>query len=127
MRSNIFQRRLANYEKLVLAGSLILSAVLISYGVWALVSGICHVGGRGNPPIGTIVTFHGLEARLLSNIYTGGGIAIFAHAFLSKLHYSISVRQYAKPLCTVGLLLLALGMLSLAAILCLPLIRVFVP
>lgn len=127
MWSNIFQERLTNYEKLVLAGSLILSAVLFSYGVWAMVSGICHVGGRGNPPIGTIVTFHGLEARLLSNIYTGGGIAIFAHAFLSKLHYSIRGRQYAKPLLAIGVLLLAFGMFSLVAILCFPLIREFVP
>lgn len=127
MRSSIFQERLANYEKLMLVGSVILSAILLGYGLWSLVSGISHFGGRGNPPIGTIVTFYGIEARLLSNIYTGGGIIIFSHVFLGKLHYSIGWRRYANPLLWLGVLLLVFGMFSLAIILLLPLIQWLAP
>lgn len=127
MRSSIFQERLANYEKLMLVGAIILSATLLGYGLWSLASGIFHFGGRGNPPLGTIVTFYGLEARLLSNIYTGGGILIFAHSFLGKLHFSIGWRRYAKPLFWLGVLLLAFGMFTLAVILSLPLIQWFAP
>ena len=89
MGVSIFQKPLARYEKIHVAGVILLSIILFTYGVGALIFGICHVVGRGNAPIGTIVIFYGLEARLLSSLYTGGGIMLFAMGFLSKFHYTI--------------------------------------
>jgi hypothetical protein len=108
------------YEKveMVLLG-LILSSALFGYGVYSLIQGSCTLLGRGNPPIGTFVTFYGVEARLLSTIYIGAGTWLFAGKFLHKRHNY----QQAKSLSWVGAATLLFGMCSLVVILCLPLFR----
>ena len=123
MGTSIFQEPPARYEKILLVSTVMLSVILFAYGLWALVFGICHVVGRGNAPIGTVVAFYGLEARFLSNLYTGGGILVFAMGFLSKLHYTITWQRYSKSLSWVGVILLAFGVCALAVILCLPLFK----
>jgi hypothetical protein len=106
------------FEKveMVLLG-LLLSSVLFGYGAYALIQASCTLLGRGNPPLGTFVTFYGIEARLLSTIYLGAGAWLFASKFLNKRHAS----QQAKALSWAGAVTLLFGMCSLAVILCLPL------
>ena len=108
------------YEKveMVLLG-LVLASVLFGYGVYALIQGSCTLLGRGNPPLGTFVTFYGIEARFLSTIFLGSGAWLFASKFLNKRHAS----QQANALSWAGAVTLLFGMCSLAVILCLPLIR----
>jgi len=108
------------YEKLqmVLFG-LILAGAFFGYGAYALIQGSCTLIGRGNAPIGTFITFYGIEARLLSTIYIGAGIWLFAGKFISKRR---TLKQ-AKALSWVGALTLLFGMFTLVVILCLPLFR----
>ncbi len=108
------------YEKvqMVLLG-LVLAGALFGYGVYAFIQAACTLIGRGNPPIGTFVTFYGIEARLLSTIYIGAGIWLFSGNFLGKRRAS----KQASPLSWVGALTLVFGMCSLIVILCLPLFR----
>jgi hypothetical protein len=108
------------YEKveMVLLG-LLLSSALFGYGVYALTQASCTLLGRGNPPLGTFVTFYGVEAQLLSTIYLGAGAWLFSSKFLSKRNVS----QKTKTLSWVGAVTLLFGMCSLAVILCLPLFR----
>ena len=103
---------------MVLLG-LLLAGALFGYGLYALIQASCTLLGRGNPPIGTFVTFYGIEARLLSTIYLGAGAWLFAGKFLHKRH----AYQQAKVLSWVGALTLLFGICSLAVILCLPLFR----
>ena len=108
------------FEKvqMVLLG-LVLASALLGYGVYALIQASCTLIGRGNPPIGTFVTFYGIQARLLSTIYIGAGIWLFAGKFLSKR----LAQKQAKALSWVGALTLVFGMCSLVVILSLPLFR----
>ena len=108
------------YEKvqMVLLG-LVLAGAFFGYGAYALIQASCTLIGRGNPPIGTFVTFYGIEARLLSTIYIGAGICLFAGNFLSKR----SAYRQGKILSWVGALTLSFGACSLVVILCLPLFR----
>lgn len=108
------------YEKveMVLLG-LLLASTLFGYGVYALIQASCTLLGRGSPPIGTFVTFYGIEARLLSTIYIGAGVWLFAGKFLHKSH----AYPQAKALSLFGALTLLFGMCSLAVILCLPFFR----
>ena len=108
------------YEKvqIVLLG-LVLASALFGYGIYALIQASCTLIGRGNSPIGTFVTFYGLEARLLSTIYIGAAIWLFAGQFLSKC---LAYKQ-AKFLSWVGALTLFFGVSSLVVVLCLPFFR----
>ncbi len=108
------------YEKIqmVLLG-IISASVLFGYGLYAFFQATCTLVGRGNPPFGTFVTFYGAEARLLSTIYIGAGIWLFAGSFLSKRH----ARHSSKALSWVGAITLMFGMCSLVTILCLPLFQ----
>ena len=110
---------LPRYEKVrMIFLGLILAGALFAYGVYALVQASCTLIGRGTPPIGTLVTFYGTEARLLSAIYIGAGIWLFAGSFLSKSR----AYMQAKALSWAGALTLLFGVSSLAIILCLPLL-----
>ncbi len=108
------------YEKVqMIFLGLILAGALFAYGAYALIQASCTLIGRGNPPIGTLVTFYGTEARVLSTIYMGAGIWLFAGSFLSKRH----AYRKAKALSWAGALTFLFGICSLAIILCLPLFR----
>ena len=107
------------YEKIkVVFLGIIVAFLLIGYGVYALVQGACTLVGRGNPPIGTFVTFYGVEARLLSLIYIGSGIWLFAGSLLGKFRNMAGVATYIS---WVGAVTLLAGMVSLVVILSLPL------
>ena len=94
-----------------------LAALSFVYGIYALIQGNLTLIGRGNPPIGTFVTFHGIEARFLSTIFIGAGIWLFAAFFLGKRRKPNTVLSWA------GALTLILGICSLVVILCLPLFQ----
>ena len=98
----------------------IVAFLLAGYGVYALVQGARTLVGRGNPPIGAFVTFYGVEARLLSLIYTGGGIWLFAVFFLGK---RINTASVATSLSWAGAVTLLAGMISLVVILILPIFQ----
>ena len=108
------------YEKVqMLVFGIALAGLSFSYGVYSLIQGSCTLLGRGNPPIGTFVTFYGIEARLLSTIYIGAGIWLFAGAFLSK-----RIRgNKSKVLSWVGAITLLFGLFSLVVILSSPLFQ----
>ncbi len=66
---------LPRYEKVkMIFLGLILACALFVYGAYALVQASCTLIGKGNSPIGTLVTFYGTESRLLSTIYIGAGL-----------------------------------------------------
>jgi len=98
------------YEKvqMVLFG-IILASLFFGYGFYALVQANCIIIGRGSP-IGTFVTFYGVEARLLSTIYIGAGIWLFAGCLLRNTLIS-----------WIGAITLIFGLCTLIIILCLPL------
>jgi hypothetical protein len=98
---------------------IITASVLFGYGVYALSQASCTLIGRGNTPIGTFVTFYGTEARLLSTIYIGAGLWLFAGSFLSKCQANF--RNTA--LSWLGAMTLMFGLCSLVVILCLPLFQ----
>jgi len=107
------------YEKIqiVLIG-IVLASALFSYGLYAFAQASCTLIGRGNPPIGTFVTFSGIEARLLSTIYLGAGLWLFSGSFLAKYQHT-----RAKVVSWIGASLLFFGICSLVVILCLPLFQ----
>ena len=108
------------YEKLqMMLLGVILAPVLFGYGIYAFLQADCTLIGRGSPPIGTFVTFYGTEARLLSSIYVGAGIWLFAGSFLGKCRVGIR----AKIISWVGAITLFFGLSSLVVILCLPLFQ----
>ncbi len=105
------------YEKIqIFLLGIVLASTLFVYGAYSLMEASCTLIGRGNPPIGTFITFYGVEARLLSTIYIGSGIWLFAGKFLGKS----SAYKPAKILSWIGALTLLFGMCSLVVILCLP-------
>ena len=105
-------------ERIVLVFlGVVLAGAFFSYGAYSLIQASCTLVGRGNPPYGTFVTFHGLEARLLSTIYLGGGIWLFADRFL----YKQFGYPRAKALSWLGAVTLLFGMCSLVVILFSPL------
>lgn len=109
------------YEKIKMVFlGIIVAFLLAGYGVHALVQGACTLVGRGNPPIGTFVTFYGVEARLLSLIYIGSGIWLFSGFFLGK---RINTASVATALSWVGAVTLLAGMISLVVILILPIFQ----
>ncbi|MCG7874402.1 MAG: hypothetical protein JAZ11_20175 [Candidatus Thiodiazotropha lotti] len=91
-----------------------LSALSFFYGVYALIQGSITLLGRGNPPIGTFVSFQGIEARFLSTIFVGAGIWLFAAFFLGKRNKPNTALSW------LGASTLLFGMCSLVVILCLP-------
>lgn len=105
------------YEKVQMILGFVLGLMLLAYGTYALMFASCTVVGRGNPPMGTIVTFQGLEARLLSTIYLGSGLWLIAATVLRKINKGVG----SKQLSWFGAITLLFGMLSLVVILCLPL------
>ena len=112
------------YEKVQMAiFGIALAGLSIAYGMYSLIQGNCTLLGRGNPPIGTFVTFYGIEARLLSTIYIGAGIWLFASAFLSKRNRD----NKSKVLSWVGAITLLFGLCSLVVILSLPLFQQSAP
>lgn len=123
MYPGIFQHQLANYEKLQVVAVLLISVLLFSYGLWALIFGVCHLAGNGNPPFGTVVTFHGLQARLLSTIFIGGSIAFLSFGFLNKLSRRFVVNRLNNTISWLGVLLLVFGMCCLVVILSLPVFK----
>lgn len=108
------------YEKvqMVFLG-IIIASLLFGYGVYALIEGNITLVGRGNPPIGTFVTFNGTEARLLSTIFIGAGMWLFADYFLGKRQ----VFKLSKKLSWSGAITLLFGMCSLVFILLKPIMQ----
>lgn len=108
------------YEKIqMIFLGIILASAFFGYGLYALFQASCTLIGQGNPPIGTFVTFYGTEARLLSTIYIGAGVWLFAGSFLSK-RMSVDRSQIFSWL---GAIILMFGLCSLLGILCLPLFQ----
>ncbi len=97
------------YEKvqMVLLG-IVLASLFFGYGLYAFVQANCTIIGRG-VPIGTFVTFYGIEARLLSTIYIGAGIWLFSGNLLRNTLIS-----------WFGAITLIFGLCVLIVILCLP-------
>jgi hypothetical protein len=91
-----------------------LAVLSFLYGGYALVQGSITLLGRGNPPIGTFISFQGMEARFLSAIFVGAGIWLFGGFVVEKRNSSNTVLSW------VGALTLLLGMCSLVVILCQP-------
>lgn len=119
--SYLFQE-ITRYEKVsMIFIGIILALLLSSYGIYSLIQGSCTLVGRGNAPWGTFVTFYGLQARLLSFIYSGSGIFLFAQNVLGKLHYTVGVSKFSTPLKWLGMFFILLGMGTLVIILCTPL------
>lgn len=118
-KMNIEMEVMPKYEKIQMAlFGIILAAALFGYGFYSLITGTCTVIGRGFP-VGTFVSFSGIEARLLSFIYTGAGLWLFSGFYLNKLQ-----RKYKNNLLSwVGALSLLFGLLSLVVILCLPFLQ----
>ena len=107
------------FEKVkVLLLGIVLASAFFAYGLYALYQASCAVIGRGNFPLGTLLTFHGTKARVLSTIYLGAGLWLFSGLFLSKLQ---KLNNY-KWVSWLGACLLVVGLVSLLVILCLPLI-----
>ncbi|MHC9511062.1 hypothetical protein [Kangiella sp. M94] len=94
-----------------------MASILFGYGMYALIEANCTLIGRGNPPQGTFITFYGMEARLLSTIYIGAGVWMFAGKYLHKRHK----RKLATSLSWLGAITLLFGLCVLVVILCLPL------
>ena len=101
---------------MVLVGSII-ALLAFGYGVYCLVNAQCTVVGRGNPPIGTFLTLYGTDARLVSTIYIGTGIFLFAR-FLVR---NIPKVQLSRQLSWVGALTILFGLCSLVIIMLSPL------
>jgi len=108
---------LARYEKthMVFFG-IILASLSLGYGLYALVEGSCTLIGNGNPPVGTFVTFYGMEARLLSFIFIGAGLLMFSSSFLAKYR----PRSNHKTFSWLGAITLMFGICSLVFILSQP-------
>ena len=96
----------------------ILALIFFGYGVYSLTQGNCTLIGRGNPPIGTFVTFYGSQARLVSTIYLGIGILLFARFFLRNTNKRI----FCKTLSYVGVITILFGLCSSLVIMLLPLL-----
>jgi hypothetical protein len=113
-------RSMPRYERIyaVLFG-IVLAGLSLFYGIYALIQGNCTLLGKGSPPFGALVTFYGLEARLLSSIYIGAGIWLFAGAFLGK----ISKLSQSRILSWVGAIALVFGLCVLVVILSAPLFQ----
>jgi hypothetical protein len=106
--------RMPTYEKVNMwLFGVALAALSFLYGVYALVQGSITLLGRGNPPIGTFISFQGMEARFLSAIFIGSGIWLFGGFVLEKRNSSNTMLSW------VGAIKLLLGMCSLVVILCL--------
>ncbi len=86
------------------------------YGVYCLANGQCTVVGRGNPPIGTFLTLYGTDARLVSTIYIGTGILLFARFLVRNLPNV----KLSRKLSWVGALTILFGLCSLVIIMLLP-------
>jgi len=111
---------LARYEKIqMLFFGIVLASLLFGYGLYALVEGRCTLIGNGNPPIGTFVTFYGVEARLLSFVFLGAGLWLFSNSFLDKYR----PRGNNKILSWFGAITLMFGLCSLVFILSQPLFQ----
>ncbi len=91
---------------------------IFGYGLYGFVVGQCTVIGRGNPPIGTFLTLYDTDARLVSFIYTGTGIFLFAH-FLVR---NIPLVNLSKSLSWIGVVSILFGLCSLMMIMLLPLL-----
>ena len=115
--------QLPRYVKLqmVLFG-LVLAFCAFSYGVYALVTGTCTLVGRG-APIGTFVTFYGVEARILSLIYIGSGLWLFSGIYLSRLN----LQRQSKLLSWIGASLLMIGLCFLLFVLSQPVVQAWAP
>lgn len=107
--------------QMVLFGFL-LAAISFGYGVYSLISGVCTVIGRGFP-VGTFVTFDGIEARFLSSIYIGLGIYLFGNFYLRHT----DVFEKSIVVSWAGVLLLSVGLCSLIFILAQPVISTWSP
>ena len=117
MSENIYFGKLAKYEivNIVLFG-IVVAAVFFAYGMFALLQAKCIFVGRGNFPTGTVVYFYGVQARLISTIYIGAGISIFALVFLKRIVQSQKASLYATLLIWLGILLVLFGLTALVAI-----------
>ena len=110
------EKKLKNdiYFVIFVGGIFALSA--FGYGVYCMVNGQCTVVGRGNPPIGTFLTLYGTDARLVSTIYIGMGILLFARFLVRNL----SKVQLSRQLSWVGVFIILFGLCSLVNIIVLP-------
>ena len=98
---------------------LIASIITFGYGVYGLILGKCTLLGRGNNPIGTFVTFYGYQGRIISSVYIGAGILLFARFYIrnTKNKLLCSTLSYA------GILLLIFGLCSSLFIMLAPLFK----
>jgi len=111
---------LPRYEKIhMLFFGIVLALLSFGYGLYALVEGRCTLIGNGNPPVGTFVTFYGMEARLLSFLFLGAGLWLFSSSFLDIYR----PRANNKALSWFGAVTLMFGLCSLVFILSQPLFK----
>ena len=103
------------YPMILLGG--IVAFTILGYGLYSFFVGQCTVLGKGNQPIGTFLTLYGTDGRLVSFIYIGTGIFLFAH-FLVR---DIPLVKLSRFLSWVGALALLFGLCSLLIIMLLPL------
>jgi hypothetical protein len=97
---------------------IVLPLLLFGSGAYSFLQGSCTLVGRGNPPFGTAVTFHGSEARLVSFIYIGASIWLFGGALLSRFQ-----ARMGHKFSWAGAIILLIGLFSLVTILLFPVVQ----